>query len=293
VYNVVVLLSESTGLSVIMSDSDTASIYMESCVGNQQQDKLQNDRAMHQARTLLIAPTQFEYQILHAAGVGRQCEKGNAIGMEGAEVGAVRLICSGPADGVLHTLEKFGRSYDLIILVGIAGSLDRNVSVGSAWVGSYIVDKWGHRWRCTWPATEDSGAVGVSMTTILGSDEIIRTQTDKAEAKHEMRANIVDTESHLLAAWIASLAAETAETSTRSIPRFGVIRGISDGADDDLPKGIEDWIDKNGKVRRLYAGLNLISHPRMIGKVRMLAKHSEVAMRRVVDILTQFGCIQT
>ncbi len=260
---------------------------------NQRQDNLQDDRAMSQARTLLIAPTQYEYQLLQAAGAGGRSEGASSSGMESTEVGAVRLICSGPADGVLHTLEKCGRSYDQIILVGVGGSLDRNVSVGSAWVGSCIVDKWGHRWRCTWPTTVDSGAVGIGMTTILGSDEVLRTAVVKAEARHEMHAGIVDTESHLLAAWIASLEIEMQDTRSKNIPRFGVIRGISDGAENDLPIGIEDWIDATGKVRHIRAGLNILRRPRMILQVSKLARQSEVAMRRVIDILKQFGYIQT
>jgi hypothetical protein len=60
-----------------------------------------------------------------------------------------------------------------------------------------------------------------------------------------------------------------------------VVRGISDGADESLPLGVEGWTDERGKTRLLRVVGSLARRPWMVREVTQLGARSFLAMDAV------------
>jgi len=88
----------------------------------------------------------------------------------------------------------------------------------------------------------------------------------KPQAK-EFFADLIDCESHALSAWAA-----------RSGAAWGIVRGVSDGPRDELPRQLSAWINPGGKPRALRIARDLLLHPALIPRVRTIRDQSTRAM---------------
>lgn len=176
------------------------------------------------------------------------------------------LACCGPgAAAVAAWARRYGPpAGSTVVLAGVAGSLRPSVPPGEAVEISSVVD------------AEAAIEFVPRRLTELPRVRCIAVQAPLAtvEAKREEaarnRADIVDMES-------AAFARE-------AIPRqwrWSVIRGISDGADESLPPGVEHWTDDRGKTRLLRVAGSLARRPWMVREVTQLGARSFLAMDAV------------
>lgn len=156
------------------------------------------------------------------------------------------VIVAGVCGGLRHT-EPVPR---------IASVVDRN---GRSWsVGS-------DGWALNRPASAADGHDrGVRL---VGVDELIPGPAEKRALAAETGADIVDMESHALAALCDS----------RGWP-WAVVRGVSDTPDETLPEEVLAWTTAAGDPRPGRAILDMARKPSLIG-------HTRSAMRRCRQVL--------
>jgi len=151
-----------------------------------------------------------------------------------------------------------------VVLAGVAGSLRPSVPSGEAVEIASIVDE---------DATMEF--VPRRLTTLprvrcISVHAPLATVEAKREEAARNRADIVDMES----------AAFAREAIARQW-RWSVVRGISDGADESLPSGVDGWTDERGKTRLLRVAGSLARRPWMVRAVTQLGARSFLAMDAV------------
>lgn len=98
------------------------------------------------------------------------------------------------------------------------------------------------------------------------------------QAKHALRertgADLVDTESHVFASICADRAVQ-----------WAIIRGVSDGPDDALPRRVSEWVDERGRSRPGRVALDLLRRPLLIPRVHRLGRSTGAALRAASALL--------
>jgi nicotinate-nucleotide adenylyltransferase len=188
----------------------------------------------------VICPTAFETARVRAAlgAVGCtarvQCI---GVGAHAASRWAARESASGrvlPPPGAV------------VILAGLAGGLQAKCARGSVWCASQVLASDGRVFR---PPLTSSVAAGDSAHACVASVErACGSRADKAALQARTDCDLVDLES-----------GSFCEVATAFGWRFGVVRGVSDGAEDELPGwmmelvGVDGSIAFGGLVRALVA----------------------------------------
>ncbi len=193
------------------------------------------------------------------------------------------LYCCGPGR---VGIERWAASVRLpagtqVVLAGVAGGLRPTAVPGTAVVPSIIVDEHGREWLV--PARMGSGEVGAPpppAIRCLSAEHVLRTPDAKRVAAERFDADLVDMESAAFAR-----VAEAARWNWR------VIRGISDGHNETLPDGVEQWTAPNGQTR-IGAVLGSLARrpmrlPTLVPQLLALARRSGAAMQAVEDALTE------
>lgn len=179
---------------------------------------------------------------------------------------ATITVCGVGAARLRATLTSLPPDTPSVILAGVAGGLrptsiaPRIRAVVSA-PGTLEVPHWTIPWS---PGATDAMLVGVN--------EPAWTVADKAALARTTGADLVDCESHELASWAAS-------TGTA----WGVVRGISDGPDDALPRAAEGWLDEIGRPRLGRVVMDLARCPSLIPPVLRMRSGTNRAMRAVAQ----------
>ena len=105
---------------------------------------------------------------------------------------------------------------------------------------------------------------------LLGVDEPAWTAEDKGALAASSGADIVDCETHALARWVKDAGVA-----------WGVVRGVSDGPLDELPREAIGWMDAGGTTKPLTVVRDLALRPSLFPRVRHLMRGTNGAMRRV------------
>lgn len=177
---------------------------------------------------------------------------------------------SGPAGWISANAHALREAGAVVILAGVAGGLRAPPHAGAAVVVDEAIDVHGGAWRRREPiAPEHPGVVALSVDCVAADVATKR----RLAAKHP-RAAIVDLES-------ASFAAEAERRGLRWI----VVRGISDGADDALPDGVDSWTTADGRTRFGAVAAALARRPTMVPSLMRLGRQTAAAMRAVGDML--------
>lgn len=139
---------------------------------------------------------------------------------------------------------------DTVILAGVAGALAPSCAAGTAHWASVVIDAEGRRWT---PPVQGSGTLARAMPSrvaLAGVDGVIGTPKDKRI--HQVRTGgcMVDCES----------AAFARAASARGW-RWGIVRGISDGADDTVPSWMPQLLRRDGSVDAGAIAAALVSNP--------------------------------
>lgn len=150
----------------------------------------------------------------------------------------------------------------LVILFGLAGGL---MPTGPAPSIGRVIDREGRVWTPPVVAGDPASAV-----TLLGMDDPVIEPARKHELAARSGAALVDTESHAFAAW--------ADGSGGAGVRWAVIRGVSDGPDEPLPREVTGWIDARGRVRVVRPLLDVIRRPRLAPAVLALSERADAAL---------------
>jgi len=160
----------------------------------------------------------------------------------------------------------------LAILAGVAGGLAAEAAPASTRVLERVTDLSGNEWMCRLAAGEigESRPSAGRPPTVVGVDEPVFSAEDKRSLRERTGAFIVDTESH-----------EFARACEAAGVRWAVVRGVSDGPDDSLPRQAARWVTEDGLTRPWRVAATLASHPWQVGRVAKLGRCSSKAMRAV------------
>ncbi len=205
----------------------------------------------------VICPLEFERRALVQAGVGKYCE----------------VNCCGPgASAARQCVQSSTITDEPIILAGLAGALREDISKGSAYVVTSVMDDAGHSWRPTGIAKGD--IPGPSGPTIISTVHTITTTQDKRALAQRSGADLVDLES-----------AAFAEAASAAGRRWAIVRGVSDGLHDALPEDIDEWVDEQGRTRTSAVIAAILRRPALVGEVRRLRADSIEAMNAVAKLI--------
>ncbi len=209
------------------------------------------------AHAVVICPLEFERRALLQAGVGKYCE----------------VHCCGPgASAARQGVQSSAITDGPIILAGLAGALREDISKGSAYVATRVIDDAGHSWLPTGLA--QGSLPGPSGPTIISTLHTITTTQDKRALAERSGADLVDLES-----------AAFAEAASAAGRRWAIVRGVSDGLHDTLPEDIDEWVDEQGRARTKAVIAAILRRPALVGEVRRLRADSIEAMNAVAGVI--------
>lgn len=157
----------------------------------------------------------------------------------------------------------------LVILAGVAGGLRECDSLAPPI--DCIVDRRGGRWTPNVLDPECSQGV-----TLVGVEAPVVDPVAKRQLADETGAALVDCESHAFAAMLEN----------RDVP-WAVVRGVSDGPDDELPPDIDRWVDDRGRTRGLVLARRLALAPGLIPRMRALGARSRTALEEAGERITR------
>ena len=167
-----------------------------------------------------------------------------------------------------------------VILAGVAGALAPECLRGTARWARAVIDAEGRRWipPVQGPRPAARAIVESGPFTIAGMDGVIG-HPDRKRALHERTgACMVDCES-------ASFARAASERGWR----WGVVRGISDGADDIVPSWMPQLLRRDGSVDAGAVAGALLANPRRAIDMMRSGRAAEHAMRAACALIGDFA----
>lgn len=207
----------------------------------------------------ILCPLRHEMNLLRRAGVDR----------------FATLHCCGPGAAAVERAVQalqVDPAHDSVMLVGVAGGLSPNAAAGSAHLITSVRDA--ERTTELRPPIDALPSVQTPQCVACSTALPVLT----IEAKHELRrrseADVVDTESQRFA-----------ETAQALGLRWGIIRGISDGADDTLPAALVDCVDDDGATRLGKVVVALMRRPGVLAELWRLRRTSAQSMRAAAEIV--------
>jgi len=214
---------------------------------------------------VILCPLEVEARWLHAAAPSLP-----------------RPVVVGPGDGVRHWIATHGRSGMVAILCGLAGGLRPTTPVGSAFLVDRVasgVDADGEL-NADQPTTLRA-AIGVSELATVERASVVTIRrvvgdptTRTALSAAHPDAQLVDCES-----WWFARACHSAGVS------WWIVRGVSDGPDDRLPRDVDDWVDADGSNRIGRVLSSLLRRPLDVVLLPRLARRGRRAMAAVAGVL--------
>jgi nicotinate-nucleotide adenylyltransferase len=149
-----------------------------------------------------------------------------------------------------------------VVLLGLAGAIDPAIVAGSDHACAEVVD-------------EAHGAPPLRSTLVRGASArvvetaaVAATVEDKARLFGMVQAQLVDLESRAFA--------ECAEAAGL---RWGVVRGVSDGANDALPAELASFVDARGETRIGRVLAAVARRPALLPELMAVGRVSRSAMR--------------
>ena len=216
--------------------------------------------AVKHARATVLCPLHYEYQQLHKAGISDIAE----------------IICCGPGpENITHWAEREGSQRERVILAGLAGGLRDSVQTGQAYIASQVVSSDGRRFtsslQLNYQGDPRNKPKRISVTSV---EHPVTDSEGKQALTEKTGADVVDCESAIFA-----------EAAGIFGWQWGIVRGISDDHNTNLPHDIRKWIDEHGKTRTWRVAGGLIFRPWLISNVLTLRYQSKLAMQSVADVL--------
>lgn len=182
------------------------------------------------------------------------------------------IDCCGPGPrGVMSWARQRVSDRRPVILAGLAGGLTDSARIGEAFViesvrkavGSYVQPSL---------ILEASDA---PRATVSCPADVITTPDAKRAWHRSHNTDLIDLESESFA-----LAMNTAGRP------WAIVRGVSDGPDDELPAAMVKWVDEQGNTRTGAVAMSLLRNPRLVAVSKRIGKQATEAMTRVADVLS-------
>lgn len=157
-----------------------------------------------------------------------------------------------------------------VVLAGVAGGLGDGVPGGSAIEASAVLGDGCPEggWRPT------SAVTGLPRATVVSVAAPITDAAGKRAERTRSGADVVDLEA----------AAFAREAEVRGW-RWAVVRGVSDGAADELPAGVGGWTGADGRTRVASVAAAIVRRPALLPEVLRLGARSRRAMAAVAVAL--------
>jgi nicotinate-nucleotide adenylyltransferase len=194
----------------------------------------------------------------------------------GVEAAAVRRILRGRATLVQSgigpaqmaaALARIAPGTLAVILAGVAGGL-RPTSLSPRVRVLVASPEHAHGGPAHIPHWSLPWSRGIGEATLVGDDEPSWTAEEKGALAAATDADIVDCETHALAAWAG-----------RTGIAWGVVRGVSDGPLDELPRAAVGWMDDLGTIRPMRVARDLVVHPALIPRIARIQAGTASALR--------------
>jgi nicotinate-nucleotide adenylyltransferase len=195
--------------------------------------------------------------------------------------GKLPVVTTGPgADAIRRAFATRDawpvRDPGFVVLLGLAGSLDERLAPGSDHACREVVGEDA--------ATALSSTLFPAATArIVGCADLASTPEEKGRLTRATGAQLVDMESRAFAA-----CAEAAGL------RWGIVRGISDGARETLPAELAGFVDARGETSIARVVAALLRRPSLLPALMRIGRTSRRAMRNAsftVDALGARGAI--
>ncbi|MFO0826596.1 MAG: hypothetical protein U0572_00475 [Phycisphaerales bacterium] len=180
---------------------------------------------------------------------------------------SLRVDVSGPGPAGIRRWAAEIPAHATVLLAGVAGGLVEDAPVGSA---RSVREVWHPDGRTTHPDLVGHGPTWRAA----GSDHIVSTAAEKRQLAVRSGAGVVDMESHAFAV-----------EARRRAWRHGIVRGVSDAADEELPREVESLLGPDGRTRIVAAVALLVRRPRLLPTLRALARRTDDAMGAVGAIV--------
>ena len=189
--------------------------------------------------------------------------------IERAGVGAVVVVGGGVSDRLERDLEACVRQRPGVILsCGVAGALDPLLRPGDVVIdGDDAVIALLH-------AALPSASVG----KVVGSDTIVARAADKRALIGRSRAMAVDMETHV-----------AARVAVRTGSPFGVVRAITDTAEEDLPPGALVGMRPDGGMALGAVLASLARHPGQLPALIRTGRQADRAFAALAEAMTAIG----
>lgn len=157
-----------------------------------------------------------------------------------------------------------------VVLAGVAGGLGDGVPGGSAIEAAAVLGD-----GCPAGGWRPAAAVtALPRATVVSVVAPITDAAGKRAERARSGADVVDLEA----------AAFVREAEARGW-RWAVVRGVSDGAGDALPAGVEGWTDADGRTRVASVAAGIVRRPALLPEVLRLGARSRRAMAAVAGAL--------
>lgn len=197
--------------------------------------------------------------------------------------GKLPVVTTGPgADGVRRAFATRDswpvRNPRFVVLLGLAGSLDARLAPGTDHACAEVV-------------AADAGSAPLRSTLIPGATVrvvehtiVATTPDEKSRLAAASRAQLVDMESHAFAS-----CAEAAGL------RWGIVRGVSDGADETLPAELAGFVDARGETGLARVLAAIARRPSLVPALMRIGHTSRLALRNAsftVDALGARGALE-
>ncbi len=207
-------------------------------------------------RVAVVCALEFERRALERAGIGEHAD----------------LLCIGAgAERVVAWCEREGAPRRRVILVGLCGALRESGVAGRGYLAATIIAPSGRQFRsdlAVQPKVKEAVArAGLRLAVVASADHVLTTPSEKRAVAEKTSAELVDMESAVFA-----------EAATVFGWRWAIVRGVSDGCDDVLPRDIEKWVDERGRVRCARILIALTLRPWTVFTVMRLRRSSRGAM---------------
>jgi nucleoside phosphorylase len=218
-------------------------------------------------RVLIVSASNFElrYATARLRRQGRRRDAGASRPADGLEP----LVGGVGAEPTCRALEAAARQgpIDAVVHTGFAGALQADQAPGSAGFVRRAVSPAGEPLDLT-----DDGRVEPAGDSEPGGLCVLSVAAPVVEIAQRRRlgaayeADLVDLETHPLAAWCAA----------RGV-RCVAIRGVSDAADRPLDPRIPRWLADDGRIRFGRMARDMLVSPHLIGEAQRLARATREA----------------
>jgi nicotinate-nucleotide adenylyltransferase len=154
------------------------------------------------------------------------------------------------------------RNPSVVVLLGLAGSLDARLGPGTDHACSEVV-------AAAAPAPRLRSTVVAGATVrVVECPTMASSPGDKARLARSSGAQLVDMESHTFA--------ECAEAAGL---RWAIVRGVSDGANETLPTELAAVVDARGETRVGRVLAAILRRPSLLPELLRIGRSSRLAMR--------------